>query len=203
MSSTNRLVLAVTGYVILSISACASIPKETVTLSQAVGRDIKQLQSGYRKTIRFSFNQIRHAGLTTIDNVWRPAYVKTLVIKADLVEAAKRNQIDRIMEWASAAIEDIDKERQKFLKPLQEKEDALLADVDDAFDQLIRANASITANLNSVLKVQRLQNQIVEAAGLSEIRKKINSGIEEVSTWASKATKKNRDVSAHSRGMKS
>ena len=99
MPSTKRLALALTGYVILSMSACASVPKETVTLSRMVGQDIAQLQSGYRETIRFSFDQMRQAGLSVIDNVWTPVYLKSFVAGGQLVEAAKAEQTERIEYW--------------------------------------------------------------------------------------------------------
>ena len=194
MPSTKRLALALTGYVILSMSACASVPKETVTLSRMVGQDIAQLQSGYRETIRFSFDQMRQAGLSVIDNVWTPVYLKSFVTGGQLVEAAKAEQIERIEYWAHTAIKAIDDQRKKFLDPLQEREDALVAEVDAAFDRVISANAAVTANLNSVLKVQDLQNQVLEAAGVSGIRDTINGAIVSTSNWAATATKEIEDA---------
>ena len=194
MPSTKRLALALTGYVILSMTACASVPKETVTLSRTVGQDIAQLQSGYRETIRFSFDQMRQAGLSVIDNVWTPVYLKSFVTGGQLVEAAKAEQTERIEYWARTAIKAIDDQRKKFLDPLQEREDALVAEVDAAFDRVISANAAVTANLNSVLKVQNLQDQVLEAAGVSGIRDTINGAIVSTSNWAATATKEIEDA---------
>ena len=194
MPSTKRLALALTGYVILSMTACASVPKETVTLSRTVGQDIAQLQSGYRETIRFSFDQMRLAGLSVIDNVWTPVYLKSFVTGGQLVEAAKAEQTERIEYWARTAIKAIDDQRKKFLDPLQEREDALVAEVDAAFDRVISANAAVTANLNSVLKVQNLQNQVLEAAGVSGIRDTINGAIVSTSNWVATATKEIEDA---------
>ena len=193
MPSTKRLALVLTGYVILSMTACASVPKETVTLSRTVGQDIVQLQSGYRETIRFSFDQMRQAGLSVIDNVWTPVYLRSFVTGGQLVEAAKDEQTERIEYWARAAIKAIDDQRKKFLDPLQEREDALVAEVDAAFDRVINANAAVTANLNSVLKVQNLQDQVLDAAGVSGIRDTINGAIVSTSNWAATATKEIED----------
>ena len=193
MPSTKRLALALTGYVILSMTACASVPKETVALSRTVGQDVVQLQSGYREMIRFSFDQMRQAGLSVIDNVWTPVYLRSFVTRGQLVEAAKDEQTEKIEYWARAAIKAIDDQRKKFLDPLQEREDALVAEVDAAFDRVINANAAVTANLNSVLKVQNLQDQVLDAAGVSGIRDTINGAIVSTSNWAATATKEIED----------
>ena len=193
MPSTKQLALALTGYVILSMTACASVPKETVALSRTVGQDLVQLQSGYRETIRFSFDQMRQAGLSMIDNVWTPVYLRSFVTRGQLVEAAKDEQTEKIEYWARAAIKAIDDQRKKFLDPLQEREDALVAEVDAAFDRVINANAAVTANLNSVLKVQNLQDQVLDAAGVSGIRDTINGAIVSTSNWAATATKEIED----------
>ncbi|MCY4374822.1 MAG: hypothetical protein OXC31_13705 [Spirochaetaceae bacterium] len=171
------------------MSGCASIPKETVTLSMTVGKDIEQLHSGYRETIRLSFDQMRQAGLSVIDNVWTPAYLKSFVTSGELIEAAQAEQTERVDYWARIAIRAIDEKRKEFLDPLQEREDELVAAVDAAFDRVINANAAVTANLNSVLKVQVLQDQVREAVGLSDIRDEINNAIVSTSNWAAMATK--------------
>ena len=179
---------------VLAMDGCASVPKETVALSMTVGQDIEQLQSGYRETIRLSFDQMRQAGLSVIDNVWTPAYLRSFVASGELVEAAQAEQTERVDYWARIAITAIDAKRQEFLAPLQEREDALVATVDAAFDSVIKANAAITANLNSVLKVQDLQNLVLESVGLPGIRDEINQAIVTTSNWAAVATKEIEDA---------
>ena len=172
----------------VAFSACATVPKETVTLSTLVGQDIQQLQIGYRETIRFSFDQMRQVGLNVIENVWTPAYLNSFVEEGGLVEAAREGETERIQYWAQLAVSSIDDERNRFLEPLQQREDELIANIDAAFGRVLNSNAAVTANLNSVLKVQRLQDQIVEALGLSDIRSTINESIVSASEWAALAT---------------
>ena len=61
VSSTKRIALALSGCLVLGMTACASVPKEAVALSVAVGQDITQLHTGYRESVRFAFNQMRQA----------------------------------------------------------------------------------------------------------------------------------------------
>ena len=190
MERIKRQGVALAAFILLSMTGCASVPEETVTLSMTVGRDIQQLQSGYRETIRFSFAQMRKAGLSLIDNVWTPAYLKRFVTTGQLVDTAKDGQIDRIEYWARLAIEAIDDKRREFVEPLLQREAALIAEVDATFDRVIKANAAVTANLNSVLKVQDLQDRVVEKIGLTDVRNTIISAIVAASDEASKAAQK-------------
>ncbi len=198
MRNTKRLTASIFGLCLLGVAGCARVPRETVQLSNNVGQDIAQLQSGYQRTIRLSFDQIRQRGLSVIENVWTPAYLENFVTGGNLVQAATNNQMDRVEFWAQTAVAAIDQKRKEFLDPLQEQENALLADINDAFNQVIRANAAVTANLNSVLKVQDLQNDLVQAAGLTDLRDKINGAIVQASNFASSATS---DIEAAARAL--
>ena len=202
MESIARRSIALTAFIMLSITGCASVPEETVTLSMAVGHDIQELQSGYRETIRFSFDQMRESGLSVIDNVWTPAYLKEFVDTGGLVAAAQNDQTERVEYWARLAIEAIESKRREFLDPLQQRESALIAEVDAAFDRVIRANSAVTANLNSVLKVQGLQDDVVDTLGLTDIRSTINSAIVTASDEAAKVTQElRREAAAFGSGV--
>ena len=67
--------------------------------------------------------------------------------------------------WARAAIEEIDAKRSEFVDSLNVRETALLARIDDAFTRTINANA--TAYLKSLLKVEEMQDRVLQATGLS------------------------------------
>jgi hypothetical protein len=166
VTSVNRLSLAL---VVVCTTACASVPQEAVTLSSAVGNDIEQLQSGYRQTVRFAFNQMHQNGLNVIDTVFTPAFLQDFIVSGRLIESAQDpdDSTELVEYWAREAIGAIDIKRKEFLDPIQVKEDALLADIDAAFDRLISANATVTAHLNSVRKVQNLQDQALARQGFA------------------------------------
>ena len=172
---------------LIGIAGCATVPKEAVSLSYAVGEDLQQLYVGYRTTVQFSFEQMRQNGLLVIDEIWTPAYLKTFVVEGELIEIAEEENWEDLQGWARAAIEDIDNKRKEFLDSLKTREESLLAKIDTAFSRVISANAAVTAHLNSVLKVQNLQDQILEAAGLKDIRDDINDAIVDASEFAEKA----------------
>lgn len=185
----NFVLSGLVGCCLFGFWGCASVPEEAVELSYKVGEDIEQLHAGYRKTVEFSFEQMRQAGLAVIDNQWTPVYLKTLIKEGQLVEFAQKNNIEAVEYWARTAINDIDEKRQDFLNPLKQIEMAVLADIDMAFGRAIRANAAVTAHLNSVLKVQKFQDNIFDSLGLKELRDKINDGLVTASDFATDKTK--------------
>ena len=185
---------------LLGVSGCASVPEETVRLSYTVGQDIQELHNGYRRTVMLAFEHIRQRGLTVIKERWTPIYLKNHVKESGLFEHLQDKEVpeaERYKDlefWARGAIEDIDNKRKEFLDPLKKREDTLLADLDNAFGRVIRANAAVTAHLNSVLKVQNLQDDILDSVGLKDIRDKINDSIFAASDFAAEATKKIEDA---------
>jgi hypothetical protein len=73
------------------------------------------------------------------------------------------------------------------LKPIDDDERALLASVDEAFANLLRANAALTAHLNSVREVQEVQDEALKALHVKELRDKVNGGLVTASDRASQA----------------
>ena len=64
--------------------------------------------------------------------------------------------------------------KRELLNPIDQDEKALLISVDDAFARIIRANATVTAHLNSLRKVQEVQDDSLKALKLKDLRDQIN-----------------------------
>ena len=180
---------------LIVLSGCATVPKETVALSVAVGEYIQQLYSGYKSVVRLSFDQMRRNGLLVIDEVWTPAYLATFVREGELLEIAREENWADLEGWARAAIEDIEAKRREFVDEVDLRESALLDKIDEAFERTVSANAAVTAHLNSVLKVEGLQDQVLEAANLRDLRNQIASDIADASGFAAAATERIREAS--------
>ena len=73
------------------------------------------------------------------------------------------------------------------------RETALLARIDDAFTRTINANANVTAYLKSLLKEEEMQDRVLQATGLKELRDEIAEGLAEASRFAAEATKTKAD----------
>jgi hypothetical protein len=155
---------------------CATVPAEAVTLSSAVGEDIQTIRTGYKDTVRAYFGVIR---LRTEDALakWSHAYVRDFVVRGKLVKGAQEGKTKFVEAWARIAVRDIDAERRVRMDWLDRKERALLTTIDSAFDRMTAANAAVTAHLNSVRKVQAVQDKALEAANVKGIRDEINDAL--------------------------
>ena len=134
------------------------------------------------------FEQLRRRGLTVIDETWVPAYLDSFVEGGDLRGIVAAEDWDDLGAWAQAAIEDIDAKRSGFVDSLSVRETTMLMKIDDAFARTMNANANVTAYLRSLLKAEGMQNQMLQVAGLKELRDEITAGLAEASRFVAEAT---------------
>ncbi|HEY3489820.1 MAG TPA: hypothetical protein VGK27_06840 [Candidatus Deferrimicrobiaceae bacterium] len=178
----------------LSIAGCATVPKEVVQLSYTVGQDIEAVHVSYKALIREHFDSLRTQTTTYIDTRWTPAYLGDFIKSGDLVAMAKDpdplKAFEGVSTWAEVAIEDIEKKKKELLTPIEQDERALQASVDDAFARLIRANATITAHLNSIRKVQEVQDETLKSLKLADLRDEVNQKLIDASRKAETALTK-------------
>lgn len=190
---------------LLIVSACASVPPEAVELSYLVGRDIGKLQQSYDLLLEQRFEDYRAQRITYLEDVWAPAFIAEWIRDGRLVDTARggvvydesqdkfvaptpgREQqqlLSTIYGWSDAAIFEINDKRASLLDPLDEQERQVRREARAAFDQLIRANALITAHLNSIREVQDFQNQALEALGIEDVVSSLNDSLVQVSNRA-------------------
>ena len=67
-------------------------------------------------------------------------------------------------------------------------EQGLLASVDSAFTQVMMANATITAHLNSLREVQEVQDEVLKALNLRDLRDRVNNALVDASNTAQQIT---------------
>jgi uncharacterized membrane protein YukC len=106
--------------------------------------------------------------------------------------SAQRNRIPKSRRPASAIGRRWPSSRSKpsekeLLDPIDQDERALRVAVDDAFNRMIRANTAVTAHLNSIRKVTEFQDQILQSAGVKDLRDKINQALVDTSAKTQKA----------------
>jgi len=92
--------------------------------------------------------------------------------------------------WAEVAVEEIEKKKKELIDPIDKNEKELLNSIDEVFAQLIRANAAITAHLNSIRKVKEVQDEALQALKVKDLRDKINNGLIFASDEANEAIEK-------------
>jgi hypothetical protein len=170
---------------IIGYLGCARVPKEVVELSYTVGKDINAVHVSYRQLIKNYFDNLRKQAEDFVDNQWAPAMLKRAIEKTELAkkiqEFEPKQVLDYLQAWTAAAIKRIQGKKDELLTPINEDERKLLAEVDDAFAKLTFANAVITQHLNSIRKVKELQDDVLSALGLKDLRDKIDNGMADAS----------------------
>ena len=202
-----RAGLYITGLLTLSLFAagCASVPPESVELSQLVGKDLRALKQSYDLLIHQRFADHRARRIDYLENKWIPKYIEVWIKRGKLIETAKgdvvfdeslkkfvaptpgqeqQQLLVTISSWSGAAMRQIDKKRASLIAPLDKNEVQIRAEAAAAFDQLIQANAVVTAHLSSIRDVKELQNQALKTIGADDLVAKLNKRLIQLSDLA-------------------
>jgi hypothetical protein len=94
---------------------------------------------------------------------------------------------DGVNTWVEIAIKTIEQKKKELISPINDDEQNVLKSVDDAFARITRANATITAQLNSMRKVQEVQDNALKALSIKDLRDQINNQLISASNKAGSA----------------
>lgn len=176
-------------FMMLLFIGCATVPKEVVELSYTVGDDIEAVQNSYKLLVQTYFDGLRNQTLTFLNEKWRPAYLQRFIKESKLVERISDSDPDKVLiaveVWTNQAIKTIENKKDSLIAPIDKDENNLMNTIDEAFANLIRSNAVITANLNSIRDVKELQDETLSSLGVKDLRDKINKALVNASNSAS------------------
>lgn len=181
-------------------AGCTSVPKESVELSYLVGQDLEALHDSYRVLVKAHFAGLRRDIDDKIDEVFVPAFIDDFVESGRLVGHVQNERPDLVLAWAREAVRNIDAERQERLAPIDEAEAELLESIDQAFSRVIHANAVVTAHLNSIREVQEVQTELLDRAGLRDVRDRITDALVSASDEAERIEGRIDEVAEALRG---
>lgn len=180
----------------LLLTECSTVPKEVVELSYRTGEDISAIHKSYIKLIHDYFESLREQRIRYLNEEWVPKYIKGWVNDGRLIDVARGDVVwsqeagdfvkpvsgkseegllTTVRFWSVTAVKEIEGKKAELLEPLNKQEDQLSSWVEDAFNRLYRSNAAITAHLNSLRKVQEVQDETLAALNLKDLRDKINN----------------------------
>ncbi len=189
----------------IGLTGCASVPSEVVELSYTVGQDIREIERSYDALITLKFDAMRQDRLNYLENEWVPVYLEAFVETGRLVDVARgdvvwsesdemfvsptrglenRQLLDTVLVWSETAIEEIEGKRAELIEPLDDQERLVRAEAAAAFDQILSANATVTAHLNSIKKVRDVQDQALGILDSKDRIAELNQKIIDVSDWA-------------------
>ncbi len=162
----------------LHISGCAVVPPESVKLSSIVGQDIGELSKNHLAYVDAYYDRIEAQLNRAIDQIYAP----------DLISAALRGQSGELLfkrleagkaggDTANDAVvfasrfltnvrNKVEGQRAADLKPIRDARKVARAELEAAYAQVVRGNATITAYLASVAKVKEAQDDLFKIVGL-------------------------------------
>jgi hypothetical protein len=210
----NRLTLVLIGLTFF-FGACSTVPVEVVELSYRIGEDISEIQNSYMQLIHDHFEVLRQERLNYLENEWTPKFIEGWIEDGRLIDVAsgntvwsqekkdfvsptvgeeKKELLNTVMFWSQAAIQKITKKRSELLDSLNMQESQLSFLVSDAFNRIYRGNSVITAHLNSLRKVQEVQDNLLEGLNIKDLRDKINNTLITSSDKAKEELKKIKET---------
>ena len=208
----NRLL----GIVIFSLlmASCVSIPKETVMLSKTIGADLQILRNSHRNIVQLYYSGIKANVNIFIDDIYSP-FIINHVLESELgkyrrgetslygiIESAgKTNDKDEskealsvMTEFQKAANEQISTKRNELLSPILSQERDILSVIDQYYQNIIYANATITAYLISTRNVKESQNEALSIIGLNGIDSTVTYKMVELSDFLDLAIEKGKNI---------
>ncbi|WP_430822774.1 hypothetical protein [Carboxylicivirga sp. N1Y90] len=195
-------------------TACISIPKETVDLSQVLGKDLVALHQSHRNVVEMYYRQIKNDINEFVDEVYSP-FVIHYVLKIELqkyqkgepslytsIENAGKSggkaetdeALATMLEFQEAANAQITAKRNELLKPIIKQEKEVIGHINQSYENAIRANSTITNYLISVRKVKESQQDALNIVGLEGADTLVTNSLVQVSELVSDAVEKGKEI---------
>lgn len=177
---------------VLCLSACAQVPKESVELSTTVGRDVTTVYKSHREIAKLLFGRMRQDINYFVDNIYAPYQIRSVMsndfknarsskeadkrssillainnaFKPEASDETQREVFEAMGVMVSLIRQDIESKRQELLKPINEQEKLVLSSIDRNYAQIIYGNSIVTGYLAGVVKVNDAQNKVLNEIGL-------------------------------------
>ncbi len=172
---------------VVLLSACAQVPKESLELSVAVGRDMQEIKKSHIALMNLHFDGLERNINRFVDDVYAPYQIqKTLEeFKGPLTTAiqlgaapnsgkdAQKKAIDLLSVYLEEVRRNIEEYRASKLGPVKTQRSNLLAAINQSYANVETANAAINGYLSSLLKVRDLQNDLLAKLGAPNLQDQI------------------------------
>ena len=189
---------------VLVVSSCAQVPKESVKLSATVGRDMVEMEKSHLAFVNIYYDNLIAEINYFIDNVYLPYQVRNTLNDADTmdhlvstIESARQpddtgNKQKDAVQGMSIYLEELYREvesyRQAKLNPIKKQKADLVSNIEESYGRIHYANSIVTGHLASVVKVHDTQNELLADINLEDLRAKIGVMGADISAHVSELT---------------
>lgn len=203
---------------LITIEGCIAIPQETVSLSTAIGKDLREFKRSHEKMITLYYDKELSNIDKFIEEVFTP-YIINYTIKIEMEEfesgneslfglmreAAENNSgkvskdlLEYMQDYLQAAQNQIENQRSLMSKPILEEKSALLSSVNQSYDNAIYGNTALTAHLKSIRKVKNAQSEALEMLRLNNVDSLISTTLVKTSEGIRKVLQKAKEIDVKS-----
>ncbi len=200
--------------VVSLLSACASIPKETVELSKVLGNDLKVLHHSHSTMVELYYNKIINDINVFVDEVYSP-FIIHYVLNSELQRYTKQEQsiygtieaagktggkkeTDDALNIMTEFIEDanyqVNKKREELLNPILKQKRGIVNTINSSYENVIYANAIITGHLKSIRKVKDAQQEALSLIGLEGKDEELDKMLLQASEMVKSAVTKGKEI---------
>jgi hypothetical protein len=200
--------------IISFLTACAVIPKETVTLSQTLGNDLKVLHNAHRNMVSIYYTKITNEINSFVNDVYSP-FIINYVLKSELknytegnpslfgtIEIAGKkegkeeseNALNEMSDFLDAARKRIEARRNELISPIVTQQNQVLQAVDQSYEHAIYANSTITGYLESIRKVKTAQEEALSMIGLEGADTLMTNNLVKLSDQVDIVLKKGKEI---------
>lgn len=202
--------------------SCGTLPQETITISETIGKDIQVLHESHKSTLKLYYNKIEGEINTFIDNVYTP-YIIHYALNSEFnkykngesslyktIEEARisnkkeatETALNDMVEFTEDAYNQINLRREELLTPIRQQKDSILSKVDASYQSIIYANTRLTMYLESVRKVKDTRNEAYSIVGLDGLEDEVTEKIIELSNFLDNAIKVGNKIDVKSEEAK-
>jgi hypothetical protein len=213
---SRRLKIAWIAVLLSGVVACSDVPREAVTLSVTVGKDLEDLHRSHRALATEYFARMTRDVNSFIETVYRPALLNRYfretrypvnvdgrfepdpneavaklpvldIISAEVQQPGTGEAVEFLAVVVEEAMAQVDRKRDELLKPIIAQEQTVIKSITDAYTNVINGHSLVTAHLASIRKVQQAQDQFLSDIGLADVRTKFIDATVSVSERVSDA----------------
>lgn len=196
------------------LSACVSIPKETVTLSQTLGSDLHVLHNSHRNIIEIYYKKIKDDINYFVDDIYAP-FVIHYALKSELDRYKKgepslygiikiagqeegkkgsEDALNEMLDFQISARKQIESKRNELLSPIIKQEAEIILTINQAYEHAIYANSTITGYLQSIRKVKETQQEALSIIGLAGADTMVTNDLVKLSELVNQAVEKGKEI---------
>ncbi|GAV19378.1 hypothetical protein MMIC_P0312 [Mariprofundus micogutta] len=152
------------------LAGCVSVPAQSPELSAEIGKQIVESKSAHVALLGQYMNEKRDRIDEFIAREWIPAFA-TNVFKQPAVEKEwgrivhsnnKPERLEFITGLGSMLQNKINAKRLELMAPIDELEQLLRVSLNEHYDQMIAANATLTTYLDSAVTVKERQHRVLK-----------------------------------------